>query len=138
MFWRKNKYKVMVDKNKYKSIVGEKHGWYSFKEAKGGEILEKWINKKEEIVLCSKVTQLNSPPNNTKKYDDYEYKGQLLQLINKSVAPYAVKSTKIREARVCPEKENLKGKKTYEKRRIRSKLGMRVNNNLEIETEYII
>ena len=136
MFCRKNKYKVMISKKKYETIFGEKHGWYSYKEAKRGEILERWKNEKDEIVLCSRVTQLNSPPNNKKTYDDYEYKGKLLKLIDKLVAPYAVKSTKICEAMVCPERENLKKGKTYEKKK--SKLSMRVNNTLEIETEFII
>ena len=126
---------MFCSKNKYKVMPEEKHGWFSYKEAREGKVLEEWRNKKDELVTCSNKTEVRSPPNNIKRYDDYEYKGQLLELVDKKIAPYA-KSSKLSKASVCPEGKYMKRSKTVRKiPRVMSGLNMRVKKNLTIDTD---
>ena len=126
MFCKRNKYKVMPE---------EKHGWFSYKEAREGKVLEEWRNKQNKLVTCSNKTAAKSPPNNIEKYDDYEYKGKLLELVDKKIAPYA-KSSKLSKAEVCPEGKFIMRSKTIRKiPRSTSKLSMRVKKNLMIKTD---
>ena len=121
-------------KSKYKVMPEENHGWFSYKEARDGKVLEEWLNKKDELVVCSNKTPAKSPPNNIEKYDDYEYKGQLLELVDKKIAPYA-KSSKLSRADVCPEGKYMKRTKTLRRiPRVMSNLNMRVKANLTIDT----
>ena len=50
------------------------------------------------MVTCSSKTSAKSPPNNIEKYDDYEYKGELLELVDKKIAPYT-KSSQLSKSR---------------------------------------
>ena len=127
---------MFCSKNKYKVMSEEKHGWFSYKEAREGKMLEEWRNKKDELVTCSSRTDVRSPPNNIERYDDYEYRGQLLELVDKKIAPYAIRSNKISKAVVCPEGKYMKRSKTVRKiPRVMSGLNMRVKKNLTIDTD---
>lgn len=125
---------MFCSKNKYKVMPKENHGWFSYKEAREGKVLEEWRNKKDELVTCSNRTPAKSPPNNIERYDDYEYKGQLLELVDKKIAPYA-KSSQLSKAEVFPEGKYLKRTETLRRiPRVKSRLNMRVKKNLMIET----
>ena len=62
------------------------------------------------MVTCSNKTSAKSS-NNIERYDDYEYKGELLELVDKKIALYK-KSSQLSKAEVCPEGKYLKGTET--------------------------